>query len=288
MQLLEQTLPHVPCVSPASAPRDGSVGGLVRQWRTLRKLSQMELALDINISPRHLSFVETGRAKPSAQVLMAIADYLNVPLRTRNTWLLAAGYAPRYSEQSLDSARMQPVRAAVQRLLAAHDPYPGIALDGQWNVVLMNSAGAQMVSLLPAHLREPTLNIFRASLHPEGFAAHTRNFAQWGSYLLGVLQRRLWDAHDEALALIAQEVYTYPNVQALKAATVHSPVAEPALLVPCELTLGGHDLSLFTTLTTFGSPRDITLHELCIELFYPADEATQVRLRAMAQVLVAT
>ncbi len=278
-QLLEQpSTPHT-----AHALPDGSVGSLVRQWRTLRKLSQMDLALDIDISPRHLSFVETGRAKPSAQVLMAVATRLNVPLRTRNTWLLAAGYAPRYSEQSLDSTRMQPVRAAVQRLLAAHDPYPGIALDGQWNVVLSNQAGQKLVALLPAHLRGPTLNIFKASLHPDGFAAHTRNFAQWGGYLLGVLQRRLLDAPDDNLAAIAQEVYAYPNVQALQAASAPSPLAEPALLVPCEMTLAGHELSLFTTLTTFGSPRDITLHELCIELFYPSDEATQAFLRGAAQ-----
>ncbi len=278
-QLLEQpSPPHT-----AHPPPDGSVGSLVRQWRTLRKLSQMDLALDIDISPRHLSFVETGRAKPSAQVLMAVATRLNVPLRTRNTWLLAAGYAPRYSEQSLDSTRMQPVRAAVQRLLAAHDPYPGIALDGQWNVVLSNQAGQRLIGLLPVHLRAPTLNIFKASLHPEGFAAHTRNFAQWGSYLLGVLQRRLLDVPDDALGTLAQEVYGYPNVQALQAATPQNQVTEPALLVPCEMTLAGHELSLFTTLTTFGSPRDITLHELCIELFYPSDEATQACLRGAAQ-----
>ncbi len=264
----------------AMATDDGSVGSLIRQWRTARKLSQMDLALEIDISPRHLSFVETGRSKPSVQVLMAIAQQLDVPLRTRNAWLLAAGYAPRYSNQGLDSARMSHVRAAIQRLLDGHDPYPGIALDGQWNVVLTNAAGQRMTQLLPDWLRSPTLNIFKASLHPDGFAAHTRNFAEWGSYLLAVLQRLLLQARNEQLMALAQEVYSYPNVQALKATLANTAHTEPPLLVPCKLTLHGHELSLFTTLTTFGSPQDITLHEMCIELFYPADDQTAAFLRA--------
>lgn len=214
---------------------------------------------------------------------MALADHMDVPLRTRNTWLLAAGYAPRYSEQSLDSVRMAPVKAAIQRLLDAHDPYPGVALDGQWNVVLTNRAGQRMTDLLPPFLRVPAINIFKASLHPDGFAAHTSNFAEWGLHMLGVLQGLLANRPDAQLLSLAQEIDAYPNVQALKVLTLATPTQEPALLVSCRLMLGGHELSLFTTLTTFGSPRDITLHELCIELFYPADEATQKFLQSTAQ-----
>ncbi|MFZ6760411.1 helix-turn-helix domain-containing protein [Undibacterium sp. Ji50W] len=261
---------------------DGSVGSLIREWRTLRKLSQMDLALDINISPRHLSFVETGRSTPSADLLMQIAAQLDVPLRTRNTWLLAAGYAPRYSEQGLDSARMAQARAAVQRLLDTHDPYPGVALDRHWNVVLHNQAAAALMGLLPASLSAQPMNMFRASLHPQGFAAYTKNFDEWGSYLLQVLQRLMLNARDESIVALLEEINTYPNVQALKQSTPGNAMAtatEPALLVPCVLDLHGQQLSLFTTLTTFGSPRDITLHELCVELFYPSDPQTEAFLK---------
>ncbi|MDF3034736.1 MAG: helix-turn-helix domain protein [Paucimonas sp.] len=258
--------------------RKGTIGSLIREWRTMRRLSQMDLALDIGISPRHLSFVETGRSKPGVELLIAIAEQLDVPLRARNAWLLSAGYAPRYTEQGLDSARMAQVKSAVQRLLDTHEPYPGVALDRQWNVVLHNKAAASLISLLPAELKTPTVNIFRASLHPEGFAAHTKNFHEWGSYLLQVLQRLLLDVRDEELMALSDEINAYPNVQALKATGAPSG-NEPGLLVPCVLDICGNVLSLFTTLTTFGSPRDITLHELCIELFYPADAATESFLK---------
>lgn len=259
---------------------ENAIGALIREWRSSRKLSQMDLALDIGISPRHLSFVETGRSRPSVELLIAIAEHLGVPLRTRNAWLLAAGYAPRYSEQGLDSARMAQARAAIQRLLDTHDPYPGVALDRQWNVVLYNNAAAQLVGLLPAQLRTNGVNIFRASLHPDGFAAFTTNFAEWGSYLLQVLQRLLLNARDPALAALSQEVNDYPNVRSLKEKQAGQAPPESSLLVPCVLDLHGHVLSLFTTLTTFGSPRDITLHEMCVELFYPADAQTEHFLKA--------
>jgi transcriptional regulator with XRE-family HTH domain len=264
---------------------DDTVGTLIRQWRSTKRRSQMDLALDAGISPRHLSFVETGRAKPSVEVLMAIADHLDVPLRTRNTWLLAAGYAPRYSEQSLDSTRMLPVKAAIQRLLDTHDPYPGVALDKAWNVVLHNQAASRLLHLLPEFLQTPHINIFKASLHPEGFAAMTKNFSEWGSYMVALLQRLVLASRDENVMALAAEVATYPNVQALKAnlaSTTPAPSPESQLLIPCVLEIGGHEISLFTTLTTFGSPRDITLNELCIELYYPADEASQTFLRSSA------
>lgn len=259
-----------------------SVGTLIREWRTQRKLSQMELALDLDISPRHLSFVETGRSRPSAELLMSIAIQLDVPLRTRNAWLLAAGYAPRYTEQGLDSARMSQVRAAVQRLLDTHDPFPGVALDRHWNVVLHNRAAEKLMGLLPAELCKPEINIFRASLHPQGFAAHTRNFSEWGSYLLQVLQRLMLSGRDEDIIALVDEVNAYPNVIALKQQTPVIQSTEPSLLIPCIMELHGQELSLFTTLTTFGSPRDITLHELCVELFYPADTQTEVFLKTLA------
>jgi transcriptional regulator with XRE-family HTH domain len=260
---------------------EGAIGTLIREWRLLRKRSQMDLALDTSISTRHLSFVETGRSKPSVEVLLAIAEHLDVPLRTRNAWLLAAGFAPRFSEQGLGSTRMAQVKKAVQRLLDTHHPYPGVALDGQWNVVLHNQAAGKMISVLPEFLRLPQINIFRASLHPEGFAAHTRNFEEWGTYLLQLLQRLKLTTRDQGISALTQEVLEYPNVKVIREYAARPLSPESSLLVPCVMELHGQELSLFTTLTIFGSPRDITLNELSIELFYPSDSKTEQFLKSV-------
>lgn len=271
-------MPPTSLITAADAQGGASIGALIREWRTTRRLSQMELALDVGISPRHLSFVETGRSRPSAELLMALADQMEVPMRTRNLWLLASGYAPRYAESPLDSQRMHSVRAALQRLLDAHHPYPGVVLDRHWNVVLANASAQKLVGLLPDFLKGPTLNTFRASLHPQGWARLTRNFDEWGPYLLQELQRAVARHRDPDIRALAEEVAGYPNVQALK--SVRAPAAADALLVPVVLELHGATLSFFSTLTAFGTPRDITLDELCVELFYPSDVATEVLLRA--------
>ena len=258
-------------------------GAQLRQWRARRRLSQMDLALDVGVSPRHLSFVETGRSRPSPEVLLALADRLDVPLRERNEWLLAAGYAPRFSHQALDPATMPHIVATLQRVLDAHDPYPGLVLDRQWNVVQANGAAQRLVALLPAHLRTPRLNIFRASLHPEGFAAHTANFDEWAGYLLEALRRAVSSSGDAELAALQQEVLAWPQVAKVAAAMrSQTPAAAPTLLVPCVMTLPFGRLSMFSTLTTFGTPRDVTLDELCIELFYPMDAASEALLRGLA------
>lgn len=264
--------------SPSTAT---GIGELIREARQQRRLSQMDLALEVGISPRHLSFVETGRSRPGAEVLLAIAQRLTLPLRTRNVWLLAAGYAPRYSEQPLASSQMAQIHAALDKLLHAHDPYPGIVLDGHWNVVRANAAAQRLIALLPAALREPQLNMFRASLHPEGFAALTQNFAEWGSYLMQALSKQVQDTRDATMTALLREVQQYPNVAALQAAAP-APDAAPSLLIPCVLLLGGQRFSLFTTLTSFGTPRDITLAELSIELFYPSDPETDTLLHHLA------
>jgi len=265
--------------------RADDIGALLRNWRTRRRRSQMDLALDVGVSPRHLSFIETGRSRPSPPMLLALAEALEVPLRERNRLLLAAGYAPRYAERRLDAETMGPVRAALQRLLDAHDPYPGVVLDRQWNVVLANRAATAMMALLPAALREGTPNMMRASLHPQGFAAHTANFDEWGSYLVDALQRLATRTGDPALLALEHEVSAYPNVQELRrrrdAAAAANGSGAPQLLVPCVVALPQGRLAMFTTLTTFGSPRDITLDELCVELFYPADLASEGLLRAL-------
>lgn len=255
------------------------MGVLVRDWRIRRRRSQLDLALDVGVSARHLSFVETGRSRPSAELVLALADGLDVPLRERNTLLLAAGYAPRYPARPLDDESMAPVRAVIQRMLDAHDPYPGVVVDRAWNVVLANDAAAAFTEGLPAHLVTPPFNVYRVCLHPEGLARRTRNFAEWAGYLLHQLQRTIALTGDPVLEDLDREVRTYPDVAAM-ATPRQSPWDHIPLLVPFELESGEHVLSLFTTLTTFGTPRDITVDELAVELFYPADETTEKLLRA--------
>ena len=258
------------------------VGALLRDWRARRRLSQMELALEVGVSPRHLSFIETGRSRPSAGMVLALAERLDMPLRERNRFLMAAGHAPRFSERGLDAHAMAPVRAALQRLLDAHDPYPGVVLDRQWNIVLANGAALRLVAALPEPLRTVPMNLFRASLHPEGMAAWTENFEEWGRYLMAALRRAVSDSADVGLSALLREVSEYPNVRALADAPEGPGGDEPPLLVPCVLNLPLGRISLFSTLTAFGTPRDITLSELCVELFYPNDEATEAILRGAA------
>ncbi len=246
------------------------VGPLLKHWRARRSRSQLDLAYAAGVSPRHLSFVETGRSKPSAELVLALATHLDVPLRERNSLLLAAGFAPRFDHTPLDDASMAAITASLQRLLAAHDPYPGVVLDRHWNVVLANHAAGLLAALIPAELTAP-LNIFRASLHPDGLAKHTVNFGEWATHLLDQLARIVAVTGDDSMAVLEQEVRSYPNVAALP----RRPTADDRqLVIPCVLSVDGTRLSLYTTLTTFGTPRDITLDELVIELFFPADDDT--------------
>jgi len=259
-----------------------SAGPLLREWRDRRRRSQLDLAIDVGVSTRHLSFVETGRSTPSPELVLAIAEHLDVPLRERNTLLLAAGYAPRFDETPIDAPALAQVRASLQRLLDAHDPYPGLVLDRRWDVVMTNRAAATMASLVPEDLVLPTMNLFRATLHPRGLAARTRNFDEWGAYLVTQLRRLVALSADARLVQLLDEVSAYPNVVALTDRSSWRAWEATEVLVPCVLDVGGATLSMFTTLTTFGTPRDITLDELAVELFFPADEDTERLLRASA------
>lgn len=256
------------------------VGTLLREWRTRRRRSQLDLSVDVGVSTRHLSFVETGRSRPSPELVQALAENLEVPLRERNRLLLAAGYAPRYSERPLDDPSMHHVRASLERLLEAHHPFPGVVIDRRWDVVLANPAALLLTEGLPDELLAPTINVFRVCLHPDGLARRTLNFGEWAEYLLNQLSRTIRLSEDPGLRELEQEIRAYPNVAAL-ATPVTAPVwEEPPILVPFRFDHEGRELSLFTTLTTFGTPRDITLDELSVELFFPADEATGEILRA--------
>lgn len=262
------------------------VGELVKEWRTRRRRSQMDLGHHVGVSTRHLSFVETGRSRPSPELVLALAEHLDVPLRERNRWLLRAGYAPRFSQRDLDDPAMAQVRSSLERMLRAHDPYPGVVIDRQWNVVLANEAATGLLAGVPEAVLGPPVNVFRVCLHPDGLARRTVDLDGWGRYLLGQIRRTIELTGDPGLVELEREVHGYPTVRDLARADgagaigAGDPGDEPPLLVPLRLRgEGGEpDLSLFTTLTTFGTPRDVTVEELAVELFFPADEATAARL----------
>lgn len=257
-----------------------AVGDMLREWRSRRRITQMGLALEVGVSTRHLSFIETGRTNPSAQVLMALAAGLQMPLRERNTLLLAAGHAPRYGERGLDDPELAPVRAAVRSLLRAHEPFPGIAVDRAWNLVEANAATAVLVGGRDLSAAPDPVNVYRVSLHPAGMAPRVRNFRQWAEHLLDQLRRDARATGDAGLQALYEEVSAYPNV--LEALAVSTPTGTrpgaAGVLLPLELETDVGHLSLFTTLTTFGTPRDVTVQELVVELFFPADDRTRALL----------
>jgi transcriptional regulator with XRE-family HTH domain len=259
------------------ADRAATVGDLLRAWRGKRRLSQLEVGLVAGVSPRHLSFVETGKAKASAELLLALAEVLQMPLRDRNALLLAAGFAPRYSQTPWGAPDIAHVVQGIERLLTAHDPYPGLAVDRNWNVVLANAAARRVIALLPACVMQPTPNVFRMGLHPQGLAAHSSNFAQWGAFMWQQLQGLADLALDGSFDALLDELRSHATVKSLPSSPAAPSTSSP--LLPFELTLGGQRLNLFTTLVRLGTPQDVTLSELTVELFYPADEATQAALQ---------
>jgi transcriptional regulator with XRE-family HTH domain len=259
-----------------------SVGDLIRRQRGLARRSQLDLAYEIGISPRHLSFVELGKSKPSPGLLVKIAEHLELPLRERNDWLLAAGYAPRYPETPLTGPALSQVRTSLQALLDAHDPFPGTAIDGQWNVRLSNRAARRLVAGIPEEARGTPTNIFRMALHPNGFAGRTRNFPEWSAYLLRRLDRAVVRTQDPDLAALADEIATWPAIPERQTWS-HLPEGEAdGPVLSWHLELDGAELSMFTLLSTFGTPLDVTLSDLSIELFFPADEHTEAVLRRQA------
>jgi transcriptional regulator with XRE-family HTH domain len=259
-----------------------SVGELVRDWRTRRRRSQLDLALDVGVSTRHLSFVETGRSRPSPELILALAHHLDVPLRERNTLLLAGGYAPRFSQRPLDDPAMASVRSSIQRMLDAHDPYPGVVIDRAWNVVQANRTGLGLVTGLPDHVIGPPLNIYRTCLHPDGLARRTTNFTDWATYLLGQLRRSVALTGDPLLEALEAEVLAYPNVAQITPMVAGTGWDDPPILVPFDLATPLGEVSMFTTITVFGTPLDVTIDDLALELFYPADDESAHKLRDLA------
>lgn len=254
---------------------DVHVGTLLRDWRRRRRLSQLELALDAGVSARHVSFVETGRAKPSREMVLHLAEELQVPLRDRNRLMLAAGFAPVYGERPLDGPDMAPVRAALDRILAGHDPYPAVAVDRMWNLVAGNRALDVLVDGVAPELLAPPANALRIALHPEGLAPRTLNLGEWRAHLLARVERQLALTGSEPLAQLFEEVRSYPGPE-----PDHAPSPD-AIFVELRVRVGGHDLTFFSTISTFGTAVDITVAELSIESFFPADAETGEALRAL-------
>jgi transcriptional regulator with XRE-family HTH domain len=251
---------------------DNRVGPMLRDWRQRRRLSQLDLALDAQVSTRHLSFVETGRSLPSQDMLLHLAEQLDVPLRERNRLLLAAGYAPRYGTRSLDDPELAQVRDALGRVLSGHEPYPALAIDRGWNLVASNSALGVLLEGVSPELLAPPVNTMRVALHPDGLAPRILNLAQWRGHLLHRLERQLALADDPGLAELHQELLGYPG-----------PTADPAphsgeIMVELRLATGVGEMAFFSTVTTFGTAVDITVAELSIEAFFPADPGTAQRL----------
>lgn len=259
------------------SPVRAGVGELLREWRQRRRRSQLELATEAEVSARHLSFVETGRSRPSRELVLHLAEHLDVPLRERNTLLLAAGFAPVYRERSLDDAEMDPVRDALDRVLAGHEPYPAVIVDRRWDLVTANGAALQLFTAgVAPHLLEQPINAYRLGLHPEGLAPRVRNMGEYSHHLLSRLQREVVLSGDPGLADLLAEVRGYPDLTHPSTVDV-----DPArmLFLPMELTTAdGVDLSFFSTVATFGTALDVTVAELSIEAFYPADDRTRSHL----------
>lgn len=264
------------------AQQQSRVGTLLREWRQRRRLSQLELALLADTSARHLSCVETGRALPSRTMVLRLSAALDVPLRERNTLLMAADYAPAYRESSLDDEEMASIRSALDMMMTAHEPYPAVVVDRLWNVVTGNRAMAVLMDGIPPHLLEPRPNVFRLTLHPEGLAARLANLDQVRALTLARLQGQVSATGDAELRALHEEVSGYPAPAGWEAGPAAPAVQPSPIQVPLRIRTPLGELALFGTMTTFGTPADVTLSELAIELFYPLDDFTTEVLKGLA------
>jgi len=256
----------------ASSPQ---VGPLLRQWRERRRLSQLQLSIQAEISTRHLSFVETGRSRPTPEMIVKLTEHLDVPLRERNELLLAGGYAPRYPQHGLDAPQLASVRAALRSVLAAHEPNPAVVINRWWELLDANTAvNVLMEGCAPALLEAP-VNVLRLSLHPHGLAPRIANLGQWRAHLLEQVRRRTAQTGDPRLEELHAELSGYPGGSA--------PVPpSTSVVLPLRLQTDDGELSFFSISATVETAADVTIEELVIESFYPADAATADRLRQLA------
>jgi transcriptional regulator with XRE-family HTH domain len=250
------------------------VGQLLREWRERRRLSQLDLSIQADISTRHLSFVETGRSRPTPEMILRLTEQLDVPLRERNQLLLAGGYAPAYPQHGLDEPELASVRDALRQVLRGHEPYPAVVINRWWDLVDGNAAMAVLVNGCAPRLLEPPVNVLRLSLHPDGMAPRIINLGQWRAHLLEQLHRRALQTGDARLQALEAELRSYPGG--------HSDTPAPTdVVLPLQLRHGERELSLFSIEAHVGTATDVTVEELSIETFYPADTETAAALRAL-------
>jgi len=254
-----------------------TVGGLLREWRHHRHLSQLDLALAADISPRYVSLVETGRSRPSADMVLRLAAQLEVPLRHRNRLLVAAGFAPRYRERPLDEPDMAAVRDAVARVLHAHEPYPALVVDRRWNIVMVNAPVEHFLADVDPELLGAPVNMVRLGLDPRGLASHIVNLAEVRSLFRARLSRQMARTGDPVVGALYDEFFSESEPDG------PLPRLESEVAIPMVIRLGGREVRLFSTITTFGTPQDITLEEISIESYYPADADSAALLRGMAE-----
>jgi transcriptional regulator with XRE-family HTH domain len=244
-----------------------TAGELLREWRQRRHLSQLDLAIEANVSSRHLSFVETGRSRPTSDMILRLSEHLDVPLRDRNQILLAGGFAPAYPEHGLAEPELAAVRKALTRILDGHNPYPACVLNRHWEVVDANESIALFTDGVAAHLLEPPINLLRLGLHPDGLAPRILNLAEVRAHLLTRLHREARKTSDDQLYALHKEAAAYPG-------GIAAAPAPADIVVPIRLARDGQELSLLSITAVLGTPVDITVAELAIETFYPADETT--------------
>ncbi len=249
---------------------------MLRDWRVRRRLTQLQLANRAGVSTRHLSFLETGRATPSREMLLHLAERLDVPLRERNVLLVASGYAPAFPESALDAPPMAAVTAAMRQVLAGHEPYPALVVDRLWNIVDSNAACEMFLAGAKPHLLEPPVNALRLTLHPEGMAPRIANLGEWRAHLLRGLARQVAATGDGDLARLYDELRAYPCDRPEPDVETPGP---GQFAVPLRIGHDGRELAFVSTLATFGTPLDVTVSELLIESFFPADAATAQVLR---------
>jgi transcriptional regulator with XRE-family HTH domain len=274
--------PAMTAASTRPVNTDRHVGDFLREWRQRRRLSQMDLALEAEISTRHLSFLETGRSQPSREMVLLLSEKLDMPLRERNIMLVSAGFAPVYSERSLDDPALAGMRQAVDLVLRGHDPYPALAVDRHWSLISANDALVSLIGDVDPALMKPPVNVLRLSIHPAGFARRIVNFTEWRNHLVARLHKQVDATGDARLAALIEELRAYPTPDAAARGS-KSNHDYAGIVVPLQLMTEEGVLTLFSTTTIFGTPVDVTLSELAIEAFFPADPETGLALRRLAE-----
>ncbi|MGY6021430.1 helix-turn-helix domain-containing protein [Streptomyces spinosirectus] len=269
------TGPSASVVTPAGK----GVGPLLRAWRERRRVSQLELALRADSSARHVSFIETGRSRPSEEMILRLAEHLDVPVRERNALLLAAGYAPHYPETPLDSPELETLREGMERLIQGYEPYPALVVDAMYDVVAANRGVVMLMEGVPEHLLRPPLNVMRLTLHPEGLAPRIRNLREWRGHLLAQMERQIALYRSGPLRALYEEVAAYPVPESAVDREPAEPV--PYFALPMQIEHEGRVLSFISSISTFNTPMDVTVAELAIETLLPADPATVKYLHSL-------